>query len=129
MGNTVILIIFLTFTTQLKAQNIELKTTSKVGKCLAASFDYNKKFEWIEVDCSKVDSNKKEKTRKQLIKKEQKRLKFVKYQEKLISLGYKIDVNGILDSKTIKAHNKYLKKKEKAERRQRKIDRKKTISN
>jgi len=36
-----------------------------------------------------------------------------KYQEKLKTLGYEIDITGIADNKTIIAHHKYLKKRKK----------------
>ena len=46
-------------------------------------------------------------------------MKMKKYQEKLKSLGYEIDITGIIDNKTINAHHKYLKKKKKENKRKR----------
>ena len=119
MKNIIILFLItaLISTSQLKAQNLDLPKNPKVGKCYANSFDYNKKFEWKEIDCSKVQGIKTARTKDQQIKKEQRRLKLVAYQKELISLDYDVEVNGILDKKTIKAHNKLIKKKRKEEKR------------
>lgn len=119
---TLILISLLTFIVQIKAQNI-LSVEQVSNKCLIGSLDYDKPFEWEEVDCSKLENSKKSiRTQEQIIKKEQDRIKLIKYQEKLITLGYNLEVNGILDEKTIKAHNKYIKRKNREEKRQRKKD-------
>lgn len=118
MKNVILLIITLTFTSQLKAQNYDLPPNSKSGKCYERCFDYEKKFEWKEIDCEKLRAKKnKEKTQKELIKDEQEKLKMKKYQEKLKNLGYKIDITGVPDNKTIIAHHKFLKKSRKEKRK------------
>ena len=119
---TLILILQLTFVIQMKAQNGKSVTTVN-KKCVAGSFEYDKKFQWKEIDCSKIEGGKtRKRTNPQIIKKEQDRIKFLKYQEKLITLGYELEVNGLLDEKTITAHNTYLKRKEREEKRKRKKD-------
>ena len=120
MKNTILLTILLTFATQVKAQNYDFPSNPKVGKCYVKCFDYEKKFEWKEVDCNKVEKQKPEKTEKELIKCELAKIKMKKYQEKLKSLDYEIDITGIADNKTIIAHHKYLKKKKKEERKKKK---------
>ncbi|WP_338731430.1 hypothetical protein [Mangrovimonas cancribranchiae] len=130
MKNTIILILitFLICSSQLQAQNLVLPKNPETNKCYANSFDYNKKFEWKEVDCSKVQGKKTFNTKKQLIKKEQRKLKMIAYQKKLINLDYDVDANGILDKKTIKAHNKFIKKKEKEKKRKLRAEKKKRKS-
>ena len=121
MRNIILLTIILTFTSQLKAQNYDLPPNPKAGKCYERCFDYEKKFEWKEVDCEKIKAERnKEKTKEELIKGEQEKVKMEKYQEKLKTLGYEIDITGIADNKTIIAHHKYLKKKKKEDKRKRK---------
>ena len=129
MRNIILLTIILTFTSQLKAQNYDLPPNPKAGKCYERCFDYEKKFEWKEVDCEKTKAERnKEKTKEELIKIEQNKLKMRKYQEKLSKLGYEVDINGIPDNKTIVAHHKYLKKKKKEEKRKRKAEKRKAKS-
>ena len=108
----------------MNAQTFNSKT--KTEKCRVGSFDYSEKFAWKEIDCSKVQGKKVDKTKEQLIKKEQDRLKMLAYQEKLKGLGYDVEISGILNEKTIKAHNKYLKKKIKEERRKQKTEKRKS---
>ena len=43
-----------------------------------------------------------------------------KYQEKLKTLGYEVDLTGIADNKAIIAHHKYLKDKKKRKEKKRK---------
>ncbi|WP_055442294.1 hypothetical protein [Lacinutrix himadriensis] len=127
MKNTTVLflITLLITTSQLQAQNLGLPKNPKVGKCYANSFDYNVKFEWKEVDCSKVQGKKTSRTKEQLIKKEQRKLKMIAYQKKLIRLDYDVEINGLLDRKTIEAHNKLIKIKKKEEKRKRRAEKKK----
>ncbi|WP_298553837.1 hypothetical protein [uncultured Algibacter sp.] len=129
MKNIILLILLLTFTSQLKAQNYDLPPNSKAGKCYERCFDYEKRFEWKEVDCAKFKAEKnREKTQEQLIKFKQQKIRMVKYQEKLKTLGYEIDITGIADNKTIIAHHKYLKKKKKEEKRKRRAEKRKAKS-
>lgn len=126
MKNLILLISLLTFISHLKAQNYDLPPNPKAGKCYERCFDYEKKFEWKEVDCSKFKAkNNKEKTQEELIKSEREKIKMIKYQEKLKTLGYEIDITGITDDKTIIAHHKYLKKKKKEEKRKRRAEKRK----
>ena len=110
----------------MNAQTFNAKTNNK--KCRVGSFNYNEKFAWKEIDCSKVQGKKVAITKEKLIKKEQDRLKMIAYQQKLKDLGYDVEINGILKEKTIKAHNKYLKKKNKAERQKQKTENRKAKS-
>ena len=120
--------ILLTFAFQVKAQNYDLPLNPKEGKCYEKCFDYEKKFEWKVVDCNKIKKLKTEKTEEELIKCGQAKIKMEKYQEKLKSLDYEIDITGIADSKTIVAHHKYLKKKKKEERKKRRAEKRKEKS-
>lgn len=94
---------------QLKTQDFTLFKTSN-NNCYSGSFDYNRKFECKKIDCpnffdkSLASTTKKVKTKEQQIKKGQRKLKIIAYQNKLISLDYKVKVNGFLDKKTIRAH-------------------------
>ncbi|MDB4178575.1 hypothetical protein N9759_01055 [Flavobacteriaceae bacterium] len=129
MKNIVLLIIILTFTSQLKAQNYDLPPNPKVGKCYEKCFDYEKKTEWKEVDCKKIKTKQNKKKKKnELIKIEQNKIKIKKYQEKLKKLGYKVDINAIADNKTIIAHHKYLRKKKKEEKQKRKAEKRRAKS-
>ena len=129
MKNIILLTIILTFTSQLNAQNYDLPPNPKAGKCYERCFDYEKKFEWKEVDCEKIKAERnKEKTKEELIRIEQNKLRMEKYQEKLKEFGYEVDINGIADNKTIIAHHKYLKKKKKEEKQKRKTEKRKAKS-
>lgn len=90
------------------AQNYDIPPNPKPGKCYKRCFEYDKKFKWLEIDCSEL---KKAKTKNDLIAEEKNKLKLMKYQEKLKNLGYDVNINGLLDNKTIKAHHKFLKTK------------------
>lgn len=117
MKKHIFLIAIVTFTLQVKAQNYDFPPNPKAGKCYVKSFSYDKKFEWKTIDCSEVKKPKKEKTSKELLEKEVEKQKMKNYQEQLKNLGYKVDITGFVDNKTIIAHHKYLKKKKKAERK------------
>ena len=124
--NIIFLILIATLASPLKAQNYELPPHPKPGKCYERCFEYDKKIEWKEVDCEKFLSRKhKKKTKEELLKIEQAKLKLKAYQEKLKKLGYKVDITGTLDNKTIVAHHKYLKKKKREKRRKRRADKRK----
>ncbi|WP_158849063.1 hypothetical protein [Algibacter sp. L1A34] len=94
------------------------------GKCFLKCFEYDKIFEWKIVDCDKFggklianadcdNSGKKE----LIIEKERAKLKLISYQEKLKGLGYKLEVSGIIDDATLRAHDKFLRKKFREEKR------------
>ena len=116
MKNIILVALILAFASQLKAQDYDLPPNPQPGKCYARCFDYEKKFEWKEIDCDKL---KDEKNKANQRDNEQEVMKMKKYQEKLKSLGYEIDITGIIDNKTINAHHKYLKKKKKENKRKR----------
>ncbi|MFD1063319.1 hypothetical protein ACFQ1Q_08665 [Winogradskyella litorisediminis] len=90
------------------------------GKCYEKCFDFEAKIEWREVHCDSL----KLRTAGEnfVIKGEEavdiikKKIKFEKYQEKLIKLGYDLKVTGCIDDKTVEAHHRYLKDKSKAEK-------------
>jgi predicted HTH domain antitoxin len=112
------IIILFAFIRLVEAQDYNLPPNPEPGKCYKRCFDYDKKFEWKEVDCSKEKERRNKKTKKQLIKEEQLKIKMIKYQEKLVSFGYKLEITGIPDNKTIIAHHKFLKKRQKEERKE-----------
>ncbi len=119
-----ILILALVSASQISAQDLfYLPKNLKPGKCFVNCFDYDKPFEWQEIDCKKLQDNQKS-TAEILIKKKQNEIKMTKYQEKLQSLGYDVDVTGHLDYKTNTAHNAYLKQKKKDARKAKKKARK-----
>jgi hypothetical protein len=120
MKKYIFLLIIVTFTLQVKAQNYNLPPNPKPGKCYVKCFSYDKKFEWKTIECSKLKAPQKEKTKKELIEAEHSKIKLKKYQEKLLALGYTVNLTGTVDNETIIAHHKYLKKKKKAERKKRK---------
>ena len=114
MKNAFFFTLLITFATvSVNAQNFDVPPNPEAGKCYERCFEYDKKFEWKEVDCSKIKEQNTKLTEEQLLKIEQKKQKMQKYQEKLKTLGYKVEVTGIADNKTIIAHHKYLKKKKK----------------
>ena len=117
-------IIFLTFNNAL-AQNGTLPKNPKPGKCYERCFYYNKPLEWEEVDCKNSSEEKSKKINVYHVRKtEEEAAKFLKYQQKLVALGYNLKANGFLDSKTVKAHHKYLKFQEKQARKAKRLNRK-----
>lgn len=100
------------------AQKKDLPSNPKPGKCYSKCFRYDEKAKWEEVNCdSSRASRTRIKTRKDSIEIEQKKLKMIAYQKKLKNLGYDVDIIGIPDDKTFLAHNKYLKRKKKEDRK------------
>lgn len=86
------------------------------GKCFIKCLDYDELFEYKVVSCDSIDTAlNTPKTKEQENCKNE---KLLSYQEKLLSLGYKIKVTGVLDDSTLKAHDKYLLKKRKKERKE-----------
>ena len=76
---------------QNKNADLYLPPYAEAGKCYMMCFDYNSKVEWLEKSC---DSLKYRKPEENLVFKGEKasnyiksRIKFKKYQDKLISLG------------------------------------------
>ncbi|WP_298417920.1 hypothetical protein [uncultured Kordia sp.] len=96
-----------------QAQNFDVPPNPEAGKCYERCFDYDKKIEWKEIDCSKVKEQNIKMTAAQLAKFEEKKQKMEQYQEKLKALGYNVEVTGIADNKTIIAHHKYLQQRKK----------------
>lgn len=109
-------------------QSKYLPKNPKVGKCYKQNFQFDKKFEWMEVDCDSIKQ-------KHIICEESEecntnKQKMKGYQEKLQALGYKVKVTGILNDETIDAHHKYLKFKEKqARRKKRELRKQKRMNN
>lgn len=105
---------FCAFVIQTKAQNYDFPPNPKPGKCYEKCFDYNKRFRWKEVSCEKLENEKnRKKTKAELIKCHRQKIKLQKYQEKLKSLGYDVNITGVIDNKTIIAHHLFLKRKKK----------------
>lgn len=120
------MLLFLGLSVPLGAQNSSIPQKVEAGKCYERCFYYDKEVEWKQVDCPDDSLMKTEKTKKELIKQKQKKIKLEKYQEKLKRLGYNIDINGFLDIKTIEAHHKYLKVKRKEKKRLKRIEKRKS---
>jgi hypothetical protein len=117
-------IISFTFSSAL-AQNVSLPKNPKPGKCYERCFYYDKPLEWKEIDCKK--SNKETHNGANVFhvrKTAAEEAKFIKYQQELINLGYNLKANGLLDSKTVKAHHKYLKFKNKQAKKAKRSNRK-----
>ncbi|MGH1384844.1 hypothetical protein [Kordia sp.] len=114
MKNAFLFTLLITFATiSANAQNFDVPPNPEAGKCYERCFDYNKKFEWKEIDCSKIKEQNTKMTTAQLSEIEEKKQKMQQYQQKLKALGYEVELTGIADNKTIIAHHKYLKKQKK----------------
>lgn len=96
--------------------SMDFPSNPEPGKCYERCFYYDKPIQWVEVDCNKIKTKKSKKY--SIFDSPENISIFIEYQEKLIALGYKLKATGILDTKTIHAHNKYLKTKAKEKRRQ-----------
>ena len=120
MKKTYLLILInLIFYAKVNSQNNNFPRNAKPGKCYVRCFDYQTKVEWEQIDCSLAKKgNKSFKRTKENIE------KLRTYQQKLIDLGYDLNVTGFPDDKTINAHNKYVAKKEKEIRKKRKKEKK-----
>ena len=88
---------------------------AKIGECYVMLFDFDKKIDWEKVHCDSIPGRKLTDGIKWHQKIGNKTTK--EYQTKLISLGYDLSVNGLIDKKTADAHHKYLKDKTKAEKK------------
>ena len=120
-----VFILFSLFSEVTYAQNYDLPKNPEAGKCYQRCFAYDKPFEWKEVECNKIqDSSSLKSKYSPFFKSEKEKIKFRKYQEKLVSLGYDIDVTGLPDDRTINAHHRYLKLKTKEERVKARLERK-----
>lgn len=92
---------------------------AKPGECYVKCFDFDKKIEWKEVDCSEVkkgitivrDVN-------NLVKNNEFKEKLKAHQKMLQSLGYNVVINGVVDDKTAIAHDKYIQKRDKEAKKQ-----------
>ena len=110
MKNIIFFLLFLP--SLILAQTSDLPKKPKPGKCYVRcspqDFNYNKSVNknklWTEMDCNKA---------KNLTIDKEKDLKFLAYQKQLKEKGFDLDITGILDLKTAKAHNKYLRKSKK----------------
>jgi hypothetical protein len=116
MKKTYLLILInLIFYAKVNSQINNFPRNAKPGKCYVRCFDYEKKVKWEQIDCSLAKKGKKS------FKKTIENIEKLKtYQQKLIDLGYDLNVTGFPDDKTINAHNKYIAKKEKEIRKKRK---------
>ena len=112
MRNILLLIIVLTFTFQLKAQNYDLPRNPRAGKCYERKFNLDEKYEWKEVVCEKIKKrNNFIPTEEDKIEAKERCNKIKKYQTELKNAGYEVIVNGRLDDMTITSHHKYLKQR------------------
>lgn len=126
MKKIILLILLIIFSSLLTAQNYNLPRNRKTGKCYERHFYYDKKFEWKEVDCEKLKAKREKETAQyRLIRCGLQRIRMKKYQKRLKSLGYEVDITGCIDNNTIIAHHKYLKKKKKENRRKKRVDKRK----
>ena len=111
-----ILIVFLLFSNGILAQGFDLPKNPKPGNCYIRCYDDDRLSDWKIIDCKF----------KEMIKDSVKRKT---WQIKLHNLGYDVDVNGKLDSKTIDAYNQYLKDERKRKKEKRKRARKEKKAN
>lgn len=99
-----------------------LPRNPKPGMCYEKCFDYEAQIKWVEISCDSIKKSRPDGFFK--IKGEEatnitkSRIKFKKYQEKLIKLGYDLEVTGRMDENTIEAHHHYLKDKKKAAKKE-----------
>ena len=112
MKQVLILISLFLVALNMNAQFHSLPPYPKKGKCYVKITDYsNIKITWKEINCdsliNKPNPDLIESKRSEIIAK---KIKLKRYQEKLKSLGYKVEINGIVDKKTYVAHKKYLRK-------------------
>lgn len=120
-----ILIISMTFSLNVTAQGSGLPENAEPGKCYIRCMNYDERIDWEEVECSKG----KKALSKELIEKVKKdKEKLLEYQLKLKGLGYDIKENGVLDNKTVIAHNEYIriqnKNKKREKRKKKRLERK-----
>ncbi len=113
-------VILLSFSIPIKAQNIGIPPNAKPGVCYKLCFYGDKPFQWEETNCNKSNSRNKEKSEEDILCQE-KIQEIREHQKKLKKLGFNVDVNGMIDDKTIFAHNKYLKQIKKAEKKANKV--------
>ncbi len=106
-----LLLLFVLFTAGLFAQ----PRNAEAGKCYLQCFDFNNKVEWKEVDCEKSKVLLLQESEKQNSSEFKSNL--VVHQKMLQSKGYNVEVTGIVDEKTVKAHNRFLKKMDKEQRK------------
>ena len=76
----------------------------KEGPIYCLVFKYDKKLQWIPLDGNQSD----ESIKSDDIKSKEGKAKFIEYQKKLKQLGYNLEITGILDKKTRKAHDDYI---------------------
>ena len=107
------------FYAKVNSQIKNLPKNAKPGNCYVRCFDYETKVDWKQIDCSlaKKDGKPFKRTHETIEK-----LKV--YQQKLIDLGYNLNVTGFPDDYTINAHNKFILKKEKEVRKKKKNEKK-----
>lgn len=110
------LILFFVCIINVNAQKASLPKNPDPGKCYVKCLEYDKPTFFKEVDCDSLKITI-QLTEKALIKKERYKLKLIAYQKKLLSLDYDVIISGCLDDKTEIAHNNYIRKKIKAERK------------
>lgn len=113
------IIFFLLFIPNLiLGQSTDVPKNPKPGKCYMRSspqdFNYtkpvNKNKLWVELECHEA---------RNLTIDAQKEQRFQEYQKLLKEKDFDVEITGVLDLKTAKAHNKYLKilKKEKRKKK------------
>lgn len=122
MKGTLYIVFTLFCVLNLNAQNYDFPPNAQPGKCFERCFEYDKKFTWKEINCDTLALRaEKSKTKEDIIKARQAKIKLTKYQEKLKDLGYKVEVTGKLNNQTIKAHHKYLKRQKKKKRKKQRL--------
>jgi len=122
MKDTLYIIFTLFCAINLNAQNYDFPPNAQPGKCYERCFEYDKKFTWKEINCDTIALRaEKSKTKEDIIKARQAKIKLTKYQEKLKDLGFKVEVTGKLNNQTIKAHHKYLKRQKKKKRKKQRL--------
>ena len=114
-----LMLISFIFYAKVNSQIKNLPKNAKPGNCYVRCFNYETKVDWEQIDCSLA-----KKGEKSFKKTEENIEKLKTYQQKLIDLGYDLNITGFPDDYTINAHNKYIVKKEKEVRKKKRMKKK-----
>jgi len=106
------------------AQDFKRPPNAKPGKCYKHVFEFDKEIAWEEIECNQVNDTYSPITKEKLEEIAARTAEMRAYQLKLQSLGYDVDITGMVDENTIIAHHKYLRALAKAERKKRREARK-----
>jgi len=107
----ILVLFFAVISLNATAQEVYRYRDMKPTKCYVLVFDTEEKIKWTERDCNingKISSG--------IIIDRDDVGKIENYQKELKNKGYRVEISGMIDKKTIKAHNRYLRKKKREQR-------------